>query len=218
MDWEALDFTEASLRVFSVSSSSASLLRSSTKTSSKGSCVSARAPFGLLAFERGVPTEPVEEKRLLHCDAIDGQDLSSLSQLVSSPRDGRPFALARGFLGEAAVPMGFETVNFFVGMSLRLLGFVGETERPRTAVGRRVASSSDDESCALIESKDLHGPPIVHVDVLGPGRNHPRSCVKLFYQIAGEDKEYQRTRESLTLATIPPVVREFSMLFDFTKI
>jgi len=119
------------------------------------------------------------------------------------PKDGRPFALARGLLDEAAVPTGFETVNFFVGTSLRLLGrLVGETERPRTTAGRRVASSSDDESCALIESKDLHGPPIVHVDVLGPGRNHPRSCVKLFYQIVGEDKEYQRTRGSLTLATI----------------
>jgi len=190
-----------------MSSSSASLFFSS----SKGTCVSTRDPFGLLplVFERGVPTEPVEEKRLLHCDAIDRQDLSNLSQLAFSrlSTDDRPFGLARGLLGEA-VPMGFETVNFFVRTSLRLLGrLVGETERPRTTTGRRVASSSDDESCALIESKDLHGPPIVHVDVLGPSRNHPRSCIKLFYQIAGEDKEYQRTRARLTLATIPFVMR-----------
>lgn len=185
------------MRASSVSSSSSSAslaLSSSTKiSSSKDTRGSICNPFGLLplALERGVPLELVGERRL-HCDAIDRQDLSNLSELASSryPEGDKPFGLPRGLLGdEAVVPTGLETVNF-VGVLSRLLDkFVGEIEWPRATASRRVASSSDDESWASVESKDLHGPPIVHVDVLCPGRDHPRSCVKLCCQVGEIDKD-----------------------------
>lgn len=98
---------------------------------SKDTCCSVCRPLGLLplVLDRGVLIEPVGESRL-HCDAIDRQDLSSLSEPASSryPEGDRPFGLPRGLFGDEVLVAGLETVSL-VGVPSRLLDrFVGEME------------------------------------------------------------------------------------------